>query len=92
MLSHSHTSVESATAAMGSLFKRCIDWMSSEAGDLVRIYSAKTQVEPRVSEVEGQDGELMWEVYNPMNGRVVYCMSEEEVMLWLDTHEMHSRL
>ena len=89
MLSNSYQPIESAPSpsrSIGSSLKQFLSWMTSAAGNLTSVYSAKSNIEPRVTQVQGASGSLFWEIYDPVNGRVLYCMSEEEVMQWLDSH------
>jgi hypothetical protein len=41
-------------------------------------------VEPIITRLKGRDGEDLWEIYNPNTGKTVQCMTDYEVMEWLD--------
>lgn len=92
MLSNAYQPVESASVtsspspstSIWSLFKNFLSWMTSEAGDLGSVYSAKSNVEPQVFQVQGQSGELFWEIYDPATGQSVYCSTDDEALQSLD--------
>ena len=44
-----------------------------------------SNAEPKITQLQGRDGEVFWEIYDARTGKTVYCMTEFEVMEWLDT-------
>ncbi|MDX2232584.1 MAG: hypothetical protein NW220_23340 [Leptolyngbyaceae cyanobacterium bins.349] len=43
--------------------------------------------EPRITQLQGRDGDYFWEIHDVRSGKTIYCMTEDEVMGWLDSRQ-----
>lgn len=88
MLSNAYQPVESAPSpsrSPWSYVKQFLSWMTNDAGDFGNLVAAKTgKPEPRVTQIQGQNGDLFWQIYDPATGQTVYCSTDDEALQSLD--------
>lgn len=72
------SSAQSSLHAIRALF-------ASAVKTLFDLLLAESNTEPKITKLQGCDGEVFWEIYDARTGKTVYCMTEFEVMEWLDT-------
>lgn len=46
----------------------------------------RTNDEPVVTPSQELNGQRYWNIYDPMTEQTIYCMTETEALIWLDSH------
>jgi hypothetical protein len=80
-----HKSEISQLPSTQSPLNRIKELFASAFEILFDLLIAEPNTEPRITELQGRDGEVFWEIQDARTGTTVYCMTEFEVMEWLDT-------
>lgn len=52
---------------------------------VVQFLVEESNAEPQIIQLQGRDGSVFWEIYDARTGRTFHCMTENEVLEWLDT-------
>lgn len=58
---------------LASAFETLFDWLFAESN-----------IEPKITQLQEWNGEIFWKIHDARTGNTVYCMTEFEVMEWLD--------
>jgi hypothetical protein len=86
MIAESHKEFdEPIPSTEKSLFQLLASW-ATKAGDcLFKVLLTEQNAEPTITPLQNCDNEVFWKIYDSRTGKKVYCMSEHEVMVWLDS-------
>lgn len=85
MTAHSYSeSVKSQSSASKFSLNLILFWVANLPSTLFDIFLPDLFTEPKITELQGRNGESFWEIYDARTGRTIYCMTEDEVMEWLD--------
>lgn len=88
MTAHSyHKSEINPSSSTQSPLHRIGDIFTSTFETLFDLLFAEPNTEPEITQLQGRDGEVFWEIYDARTGNTVYCMTEFEVMQWLDARQ-----
>ncbi|NJO43864.1 MAG: hypothetical protein HC865_25690 [Cyanobacteria bacterium RU_5_0] len=86
MIAHTHPELETAqSTAKKPIFKQFTFWLTKASDALFDFLLAEPIIEPKITQVQGRNGEVFWEIYDSRTGRTIYCMTENEVFEWLDS-------
>ena len=87
MTTHIHYNLnEFPTTHKMSSAQLILFWFATVGESIFNLLFAEPLCEPKITQLQGQDGETFWEIYDPMTEKTVYCMSDCEVMEWIDSH------
>ncbi len=70
-----------------ALVKRLLATVGQTMGAIATQLFTEPSYEPQITQRQQADGTLYWEVYEPATGRTIYCLTEVEMMDWLDSRE-----
>ncbi len=88
MTAHSYAeSAQSHSAACKFSFNLLSFWLTNLPSTLCNLLLSEPFTEPKILELQGRNGETFWEIYDARTGRTTYCMTEDEVMGWLDARD-----
>ncbi len=60
-------------------------WLVKAWQGLVDQLVCDRHPEPRITRLQGQDGEYVWEIYDAATHTTTYCLTDYDVMVWLDS-------
>lgn len=69
----------------GSALTQLKLWLTTVRRICLEILLPELIHEPRVTQFQGNNSETFWEIYDFRTGKTYYCMTENEVLEWLDT-------
>jgi hypothetical protein len=88
MTAHSYHKLEiSPSSSSQSSLHRIKDLFASAFETLFDLLFADSNTEPKITQLQGRDGAVFWEIHDARTGKTVYCMTEFEVMEWLDARQ-----
>ena len=85
MTAHSYPKSKINSSFVQSSLHRIREAFVSAIETLFDLLLAEPNTEPKITPLQGRDGEVFWEIHDTRTGKIVYCMTEFEVMQWLDT-------
>jgi hypothetical protein len=60
-------------------------WLTKTWNGFFEELFCENYLEPSITQLQGQDGEYFWEIYDSRTHKTIYCMTDYEVMEWLDS-------
>ncbi|MDX2272164.1 MAG: hypothetical protein NW237_09490 [Cyanobacteriota bacterium] len=61
-------------------------WLTQAWNSIFKQLLSEHYPEPIIIRLQGQGGTYFWKIYDPKTHSNTYCGSDQEVMIWLDSH------
>lgn len=71
--------------AIQTTSKHVRSWLVGIFDTVFDLLLVEPNMEPKILELQGRNGDVFWEIHDARTGRTVYCMTEFEVLEWLDS-------
>jgi hypothetical protein len=77
---------DNQTDPVNSFFAQTTTSLAKIGEVIFRFIRINQVTEPQITHIQGKEGETFLKIYQPNTGKTFYCMTECEMMEWLDKH------